>query len=122
MEDLELADYRDLVQSLKYCVLLHDTATYEILWANRAACDLLGWTVDELKPLKAPDMSKNAQQYSRELGHRWLRRAVDDGVNATEWCYRSKIQAVAGLVGRPRRRPDAFLADCGYDLHCVPVV
>ncbi|MER5182235.1 PAS domain S-box protein [Streptomyces sp. NPDC002896] len=109
MDDIELADYRELVQALKYCVLLHDAETYEILWANRAACELLEWTVDELKPLKAPDMSKNALQYSRELGLRWLRRAVDHGVSATEWCYRSKsgeeilTEAIAIRVELPSR-------------------
>lgn len=108
-DDLELADYRQLVQGLKYCVLLHDATTYEILWANKAACRLLEWTVDELKPLKAPDMSKNARQYSRELGHRWLRRAVDHGESATEWCYRSKsgeeilTEAIAIRVELPSR-------------------
>lgn len=106
---VEPADFRALMQSLKYCVLLHDAHTYEILWANRAACDLLGWSVDELKPLKAPDMSKNARQYGRELGLRWLRRAVEDGVSATEWCYRSKTgeetltEAIAIRVDLPGR-------------------
>ncbi|MPY47926.1 ATP-binding protein [Streptomyces acidicola] len=90
MDDLAPDDFRELTQALKYCVLLHDARTFDILWANRAACELLGWSVDELKPLKAPDMSKNARQYSRELGHRWLGRAVEHGVSATEWCYRSK--------------------------------
>ncbi|MFD4507358.1 ATP-binding protein [Streptomyces sp. NPDC058457] len=89
-EGLAAADFRELTEALKYCVLLHDARTFDILWANRAACDLLGWTVDELKPLKAPDMSKNARQYSRELGHRWLGRAVEHGVSTTEWCYRAK--------------------------------
>ncbi|MFG3289124.1 ATP-binding protein [Streptomyces sp. NPDC048179] len=89
-DGLAPADFRELTQSLKYCVLLHDARTFDILWANRAACDLLGWSVDELKPLKAPDMSKNARQYSRELGHRWLGRAVEHGISATEWCYRSR--------------------------------
>lgn len=90
LDDLAPADFRELAQALKYCVLLHDARTFEIFWANRAACRLLGWTVNELKPLKAPDMSKNARQYSRELGHRWLRQAVEHGVSATEWCYRSR--------------------------------
>lgn len=36
------ADFGALMQSLKYCVLLHDARTYDILWANRAACELLG--------------------------------------------------------------------------------
>ncbi|GGN39375.1 ATP-binding protein [Streptomyces fuscichromogenes] len=83
-------DFHELTDALKYCVLLHDARTFEILWANRAACDLLGRNVDELRPLKAPDMSKNALQYSRELGHRWLGNAVDNGIGVTEWCYRSK--------------------------------
>ncbi|HEX4789993.1 MAG TPA: ATP-binding protein [Actinospica sp.] len=109
VEDLELADFRALMQALKYCVLLHDAATYDIIWANKAACDLLEWTVDELRPLKAPDMSKNARQYSRELGHRWLREAAEHGVSSTEWCYRSKsgeeilTEAIAIRVDLPSR-------------------
>ncbi|MFD7500769.1 ATP-binding protein [Streptomyces sp. NPDC059850] len=109
MSTVEPADFRALMQSLKYCVLLHDADTYEILWANRAACDLLGWSVDELKPLKAPDMSRNAREYSRELGLRWLGRAVEDGVSATEWCYRAKsgeeflTEAIAIRVDLPGR-------------------
>ncbi|MEU9149836.1 ATP-binding protein [Streptomyces sp. NPDC048417] len=90
VDELAPTDFHELTEALKYCVLLHDARTFDILWANRAACDLLGWTVDELKPLKAPDMSKNARQYSRELGHRWLGHAVEHGISATEWCYRSK--------------------------------
>ncbi|WP_413805159.1 sensor histidine kinase [Streptomyces sp. OE57] len=106
---LPSADFRTLMEALKYCVLLHDARTYEILWANRAACELLGWTVDELKPLKAPDMSKNARQYSRELGHRWLGHAARHGISATEWCYRSRsgeeilTEATAVRVALPTR-------------------
>ncbi|MER7795510.1 ATP-binding protein [Streptomyces sp. NPDC097640] len=109
MDLLAPADFRELTQALKYCVLLHDARTYEILWANRAACDLLGWTVDELRPLKAPDMSKNSRQYGRELGHRWLGQAVEHGTSATEWCYRSKsgeeilTEAIAIRVDLPAR-------------------
>ncbi|WP_411153026.1 ATP-binding protein [Streptomyces sp. A30] len=79
-----------LFAALRHCVLVHDAATKEILWANPAACDVLGFTVDELKPLKAPDMSSNARQYAREIGVSWLQRAVDEGTSTIEWCYRSK--------------------------------
>ncbi|MEU3269853.1 PAS domain S-box protein [Saccharomonospora sp. NPDC006951] len=109
MEELELADYRRLIQSLKYCVLLHDAHTKDIIWANTAACDLLGFTVDELKPLKAPDMSANARQYRRDIGRAWLQRAVDHGMSATEWCYRAKngeeiiTEAIAIRVDLPSR-------------------
>jgi len=88
----ELADddYERLVQSLRYCVLLHDAASKDILWANRAACELLEFTVEELKPLKAPDMSAQEQRYRRSIGRQWLQDAVEHGVAITEWAYRAK--------------------------------
>ncbi|MEU6114945.1 PAS domain S-box protein [Streptomyces sp. NPDC047117] len=101
--------YRRLVQALKYCVLVHDARTKDILWANRAACDLLGFSVDELRPLKAPDMSGNARQYRRETGVAWLQRAAEHGTSATEWCYRSRsgeeilTEAIAIRVDLPSR-------------------
>ncbi|MFB6675402.1 ATP-binding protein [Streptomyces sp. NPDC056390] len=104
MNSLDPTDFGRLFQALKFCVLLHDAATKDILWANQAACDVLGFTVDELRPLKAPDMSSNARQYARDIGVRWLQRAVDDGASTTEWCYRSKAgediitEATATLV------------------------
>ena len=67
MSDLAPSDYERLVESLRYCVLVHDAATKDILWANRAASELLEFTVEELKPLKAPDMS--AQRNG--TGDRW---------------------------------------------------
>lgn len=90
MPDITLADFGRLFAALHYCVLVHDADTKEILWANQAACDVLGFTLDEMKPLKAPDMSSNARQYAREIGVSWLQRAVDEGTSAIEWCYRSK--------------------------------
>lgn len=109
VDRLAPSGFQTLMQALKYCVLLHDARTYDILWANRAACELLGWTVDELRPLKAPDMSKNSLQYSRALGHRWLGQAAEHGISATEWCYRSKsgeeilTEAIAIRVALPAR-------------------
>jgi two-component system sensor kinase FixL len=88
--DITPTDFGRLFAALQYCVLVHDAETKKILWANPAACDVLGFTVDELKPLKASDMSSNARQYAREIGVAWLQRAVDEGTSAIEWCYRSK--------------------------------
>ncbi|MDW6063226.1 PAS domain-containing protein [Streptomyces sp. FXJ1.4098] len=84
------SDFGRLFAALRHCVLVHDAETKAILWANPAACAVLGFTVDELKPLKAPDMSSNARQYAREIGVTWLQRAVDEGTSTIEWCYRSK--------------------------------
>lgn len=86
-------DLARLFSALRHCVLVHDAVTKEILWANPAACAVLGFTLDELKPLKAPDMSSNARQYARETGLSWLQRACDEGSSTIEWCYRSKSGA-----------------------------
>ncbi|MFC4464601.1 ATP-binding protein [Streptomyces xiangluensis] len=88
--EITSSDFGPLFAALHHCVLVHDAATKDILWANPAACAVLGFTVDELKPLKAPDMSSNARQYAREIGVSWLQRAVDKGTSTIEWCYRSK--------------------------------
>jgi len=90
VSELASQDYERLVQSLRYCVLIHDARTKNILWANRAASELLEFTVDELKPLKAPDMSAHEKRYRRSVGRRWLQDAVDNGVAITEWAYRAK--------------------------------
>jgi len=84
------ADYERLVQGLSYCILIHDAGTKNILWANEAACQMLGFTVEELKPLKAPDMSSPDYRYRRSVGVQWLQDAVESGISRTEWMYRSK--------------------------------
>lgn len=83
-------DYQQLIQSLPNCILLHDARTKNILWANQAACDMLDFTLEELKPLKAPDMSSPDHRYRRSVGVQWLQSAVDEGVSGTEWMYRTK--------------------------------
>jgi PAS domain S-box-containing protein len=105
----ELAPHLPMVDALQCCVLLHDAETKDILWANRAACRLLGFTVAELRPMKAPDMSSPARAYHRDIGRAWLHRAVLDGISETEWCYRSRTgeeiltEAVAIRVELPSR-------------------
>ena len=84
------SDFARLVQSLTHCILIHDAATKDILWANQAACDMLGFTLSELKPLKAPDMSSADPRFQRSAGVQWLQDAADHGTSRTEWMYRSK--------------------------------
>lgn len=83
-------DYERMIQSLSYCILIHDAESKDILWANQAACDMLGFTLEELRPLKAPDMSSADSRYRRSVGVQWLQDAADHGISRTEWMYRSK--------------------------------
>ncbi|GAA4371033.1 PAS domain-containing sensor histidine kinase [Paeniglutamicibacter cryotolerans] len=84
------ADARILLTGLEQCLLMHDAATKDILWANPAACRMFGFTLDELRPLKANDMSGLAEPYSRTIGRRWLQDAVEHGASRTQWMYRNK--------------------------------
>ncbi|RZQ61414.1 PAS domain-containing sensor histidine kinase [Amycolatopsis suaedae] len=83
-------DFVAMMNATRTCVLLHDAATKNILWANPAACEMLEWTVTELRPLKANHMSSSAQQYDRVIGRAWLQEAVDKGASRIEWHYRSR--------------------------------
>src|SRR5690606_19200752 len=73
---------------------VHDAATKNILWANPAACETLGWSLPELRPLKANDMSSTAPQYHRVLGRAWLQEAVERGTSRIEWHYRTRTGRV----------------------------
>ena len=89
-EELCAADRAALLDAATQCILVHDAATKDILWANPAACAMLEFTLDELRPLKAPDMSSQAWQYRRSLGRAWLQEAVERGHSRIQWRYRSK--------------------------------
>jgi two-component system, LuxR family, sensor kinase FixL len=84
-------DFQHLLDALTSCVLLHDARTKAIVWANRAACAALGFSVEELRPLKAPDMTRPESKYRREIGVGAMDRAIEAGrPQQFEWCYRSR--------------------------------
>jgi two-component system, LuxR family, sensor kinase FixL len=83
-------DFRSLLEALTLCVLLHDAKTKAIVWANRAACDALGFSLEELLPLKAQDMTRPVAKYRREIGIGAMDRSITDGPQVYEWCYRSR--------------------------------
>ncbi|MBP0589797.1 PAS domain S-box protein [Paraburkholderia sp. LEh10] len=83
-------DFQRLLDALTQCVLLHDAHTKAIVWANRAACVALGFSLEELLPLKAPDMTRPEPKYRREIGVAAMDRAITEGPQVYEWCYRSR--------------------------------
>ncbi|MBN3787685.1 ATP-binding protein [Burkholderia sp. Ac-20353] len=106
-------DFHCLFDALTTCVLLHDAQTKSIVWANRAACMALGFSVEELLPLKAPDMTRPELKYRREIGVGTMDRAITEGPQVFEWCYRSRTgvdmlsEAVATYV--PLRGRDVVM-------------
>jgi two-component system sensor kinase FixL len=83
-------DFEAMANSISHCILVHAAETKDILWANSAACSMLGFSLEELKPLKAPDMSSGEKRYRRAVGRAWLQRAVDNGESQTQWKYKAK--------------------------------
>jgi two-component system, LuxR family, sensor kinase FixL len=83
-------DFRLLLDALNQCVLLHDAQTKAIVWANRAACHALGYSLDELLPLKAHHMTREDARYRREMAVGAMDRAMTQGPQSYEWCYRSR--------------------------------
>lgn len=71
-------------------ILIHEASSKNILWANPSACATFGFTLEELKPLKAHHMSAQERQYRRELGVAWLHDAVVHGSSRKQWKYRAK--------------------------------
>ncbi|WP_211221794.1 ATP-binding protein [Granulicoccus phenolivorans] len=83
-------DYQAMVEHTEYGILIHEARSKNILWANPAACRMFGFTLSELRPLKAHHMSAQEQAYRRAIGVSWLQDAVNHGVSRRRWKYRSK--------------------------------
>ena len=84
------SDFRTMGQANRTGILIHDAQTKSILWANEAACEIFGFTLEELLPLKAHHMSSPEKNFRRAIGVGWLQEAVDRGSSRRQWKYLSK--------------------------------
>ena len=57
-----LDDFRRMMEALPMCIILHDAQTKSILWANPSACQVLGFTLEELLPKLAGKVLLEGQQ------------------------------------------------------------
>ncbi len=83
-------DFQAMAEHTRTGILIHEAASKNILWANPAACRMFGFTLEELRPLKAHHMSSQERQYRRALGVAWLQSAVVHGSSRRQWKYRTK--------------------------------
>lgn len=70
-------------------ILIHEATSKNILWANPAACRMFGFTLEELKPLKAHHMSSPEAAFRRSVGVAWLQDAYVNGRSVRRWKYRT---------------------------------
>ncbi|WP_431813982.1 ATP-binding protein [Kocuria sp. cx-455] len=85
-----LRDFRQMTQATETGILIHEASSKNILWANPAACAMFGFTLEELKPLKAHHMSSQEREYRRAVGVAWLQSAVTHGRSRRRWKYMAK--------------------------------
>ncbi|MGP9723917.1 ATP-binding protein [Corynebacterium sp. AOP40-9SA-29] len=105
--EFEAETFRLLADSSSNGWLVHDAKSKSILWANRTACAEFGYSVEELRSLKAHHMSSRDPRYRRAMGTAWLQAAVVYGSNKRLWKYANRdggefmTDAVATLVSIP---------------------
>ncbi|WP_157074455.1 ATP-binding protein [Janibacter corallicola] len=83
-------DFEQMTLHTSTGVLIHEAVSKNILWANPSACRMFGFSLEELKPLKAHHMSGQEKQYRRALGVAWLEDAVVHGRSRRQWMYRRR--------------------------------
>lgn len=99
-----LRDFRVMTEATQTGILIHEAASKNILWANPSACEMFGFTLEELRPLKAHHMSSQERAYRRSVGVAWLQEAVVRGTSRWQWKYQTKTgdefltDVVASLV------------------------
>ncbi|ANE05422.1 PAS domain-containing sensor histidine kinase [Corynebacterium crudilactis] len=76
-----------MMQQSPIGVLLHEVNSLRILWANKRACELFKYSVEELRSLKAHHMSSQDERYRREDGVAWLHSAAIFGSSHRQWKY-----------------------------------
>ncbi len=86
--ELELA--AAVLDAVDDAVFVHDPADGRILHVNRAACELYGWTRDEMLCLRIQDLSQGRPPYSQAEAREWVRRARREGPQRFEWLARDR--------------------------------
>ena len=86
--ELELA--AAVLDAVDDAVFVHDPADGRILHVNRAACELYGWTRNEMLSLRIQDLSQGEPPYSQAEAREWVRKARQEGPQRFEWLARDR--------------------------------
>lgn len=70
------SNYRAIFDAVNDAVFIHDLKSGEILDANQKACEMYGWTLDELRSLKVGDLSADDPLYSNESALALIEKAA----------------------------------------------
>jgi len=97
-------DFCALLDACADSVAIHDAATKSILWANRAATDAYGYSLEELLVLDYSEIAPADRSRTREAANGQIDQALFKDHHTFEWCIRRKsgeeipIEATATYV------------------------
>jgi len=82
--------FRTIFDSVSDIIILHDFETGAFVEVNRRACELLGYTRDELLKLKVGDLSENVPPYTRQSLLAEMEKARSGAPQTFDWRGRTK--------------------------------
>ena len=84
-------------------IFLLDTYTTEILHMNRSACEMFGYSREELARLNIGNLCPEEPPYSGEEFMRWLRMSSDSRSQSMEWRMRDRSGRVFWIEVKSKR-------------------
>jgi PAS domain S-box-containing protein len=85
------ASYRSIFEASEDPIFVHDWDTGAILDVSPKACDVYGYTLEEMRRVTVADVSANEPPYTQEEAARWIQKAkVTGGPLRFEWRARHK--------------------------------
>lgn len=106
--------YRTIFDAASDAIVVHDAESGAILDANAQACELYGYSVDELKHMSVGDVSSGEPGYTEQDAKRLIGRTADGAPQTFEWhskdhsgrCFWSEVALKSALI----RGRDCILA------------
>lgn len=84
------ASYRAIFEASEDAIFIHDWDSGAIIDVNRRACEVYGYTYDELKRISAADLSSGEHPYTGEEAAKRLQQARSGQTIRMDWCRRNK--------------------------------
>jgi len=83
-------NYRTIFEAAEDCLFIHDAATGAILDVNPKACEVYGYSRDELRRMDIGQLSSGVAPYTLEHAARLIEQAKVQGTVRMEWHRRNK--------------------------------
>jgi len=83
-------NYRDIFENSHDAIFVHHAETGGIVDVNKTACNIFGYSVDELKELEIGDISSNDSPYTQNEALKWIYRAKIEGPQKFRWHGKGK--------------------------------